>query len=87
MFYLVVHLGRIVQNNIVGPGWGALVMYVPAWGVPAYINGRQIEAARQGIRRMLKRTGRLKILLLPDIGIINKSSAVRMGKRKRKVNN
>lgn len=51
----------------------------------AYLNGRQIEAARQGIRRKLKRRGRLKILMLPDIGISNKSSGARMGKGKGKV--
>lgn len=51
----------------------------------AYLNGRQIEAARQGIRRKIKRQGRLKIQIFPDIGISHKSSASRMGKGKGKV--
>lgn len=52
----------------------------------AYLNGRQIEAARQGIRRKIKRQGRLKIHLFTDIGVSHKSSASRMGKGKGKVN-
>lgn len=52
----------------------------------AYLNSKQIEAARQSIRRSIKRKGRLKIHLFTDIGISNKSSASRMGKGKGKVN-
>lgn len=52
----------------------------------AYLNGQQIEAARQSIRRAIKRQGRLKINLSTDIGVSNKSSASRMGKGKGKVN-
>lgn len=52
----------------------------------AYLDGRQIEAARQSIRRAIKRKGRLKIQLSTNIGISNKSSASRMGKGKGKVN-
>ena len=51
----------------------------------AYLNSKQIEAARQSIRRTIKRKGRLKIHLFTDIGISNKSSASRMGKGKGKV--
>lgn len=51
-----------------------------------YINGKQIEAARKTIRRKLKKRGRLKILIFPDIGISNKSTSSRMGKGKGKVN-
>ena len=51
----------------------------------SYITGRQIEAARQIIRRKLKRKGRLRILLYPDLPITNKPTAARMGKGKGKV--
>lgn len=52
----------------------------------SFLNGKQIEAARQSIRRKLKRKGQLKILIFPDIAISNKSTASRMGKGKGKVN-
>jgi len=49
-----------------------------------YLNGKQIEAARQNIRRKVKREGKLEILVFPDIGISQKASAARMGKGKGK---
>nr|YP_009684012.1 ribosomal protein L16 [Lessonia spicata]QDP13836.1 ribosomal protein L16 [Lessonia spicata]QWK44645.1 ribosomal protein L16 [Lessonia spicata] len=51
-----------------------------------YLNGRQIEAARQNIRRKVKREGKLEILIFPDIAISHKASAARMGKGKGKIN-
>nr|YP_003288813.1 ribosomal protein L16 [Saccharina angustata]BAI48678.1 ribosomal protein L16 [Saccharina angustata] len=50
-----------------------------------YLNGRQIESARQNIRRKVKREGKLEILIFPDIAISHKASAARMGKGKGKV--
>lgn len=50
-----------------------------------FLNGRQIEAARQNIRRKVKREGKLEILIFPDIAISRKASAARMGKGKGKV--
>lgn len=50
-----------------------------------FLNGRQIEAARQNIRRKVKREGKLEILVFPDIAISQKASAARMGKGKGKV--
>nr|QWK44722.1 ribosomal protein L16 [Pelagophycus porra] len=50
-----------------------------------YLNSRQIEAARQNIRRKVKREGKLEILIFPDIAISRKASAARMGKGKGKV--
>ena len=50
-----------------------------------FVDGRQIEAARQTIRRKAKREGRLEISILPDITITRKASAARMGKGKGKV--
>lgn len=51
----------------------------------SYITGRQLEAARQIIRRKLRRKGRLKIPLYPDLPITTKPTAARMGKGKGKV--
>ena len=50
-----------------------------------YINGQQLEAARQNIRRKVKREGKLEIPLLADKAISNKPTAARMGKGKGKV--
>lgn len=50
-----------------------------------YLNGRQIEAARQNIRRKVKREGKLEITIFPDIAVSQKASAARMGKGKGKV--
>lgn len=50
-----------------------------------FLNARQIESARQNIRRKVKREGRLEIPIFPDIAISKKTSAARMGKGKGKV--
>lgn len=50
-----------------------------------FMNGKQIEAARQNIRRKVKREGKLEILVFPDIAISRKPLAARMGKGKGKV--
>lgn len=50
-----------------------------------FLNGKQIEAARQNIRRKVKREGKIEILIFPDIAISRKASAARMGKGKGKV--
>lgn len=50
-----------------------------------FLTGKQIEAARQNIRRKVKREGKLEILIFPDIAVSKKASAARMGKGKGKV--
>ena len=50
-----------------------------------FLNGKQIEAARQNIRRKVKREGKLEIPILTDLAITKKPSAARMGKGKGKV--
>lgn len=49
---------------------------------PAWITGRQIEAARQAIVRHMKREGQLWIRVFPDKPITKKPAEVRMGKGK-----
>ncbi len=48
----------------------------------AWINGRQIEAARQAIVRHMKREGQIWIKIFPDKPITKKPAEVRMGKGK-----
>nr|YP_009049434.1 ribosomal protein L16 [Sargassum muticum]YP_010381311.1 ribosomal protein L16 [Sargassum kjellmanianum]UVW81845.1 ribosomal protein L16 [Sargassum siliquastrum]AIE46229.1 ribosomal protein L16 [Sargassum muticum]UDH59696.1 ribosomal protein L16 [Sargassum kjellmanianum]UQV81229.1 ribosomal protein L16 [Sargassum muticum] len=51
-----------------------------------YLNVKQLEAARQNIRRKIKREGKLEIVPLADKTISNKPTSARMGKGKGKVN-
>ena len=48
----------------------------------AWINARQIEAARQAITRHLKRQGKVWIKIFPDKPVTSKPAEVRMGKGK-----
>jgi len=48
----------------------------------AWINGRQLEAARQAVTRYMKREGRIWIRIFPDKPITKKPAEVRMGKGK-----
>ena len=48
----------------------------------AWINGRQIEAARQAVTRHMKREGQIWIRIFPDKPITKKPAEVRMGKGK-----
>lgn len=49
---------------------------------PAWISGKQIEAARIAIARAAKRGGKLWIRLFPDKPITKKPAETRMGKGK-----
>nr|YP_009058555.1 ribosomal protein L16 [Sargassum hemiphyllum]AIM19578.1 ribosomal protein L16 [Sargassum hemiphyllum]UDY71302.1 ribosomal protein L16 [Sargassum hemiphyllum var. chinense] len=51
-----------------------------------YLNVQQLEAARQNIRRKIKREGKLEIVPLADKTVSNKPTSARMGKGKGKVN-
>jgi large subunit ribosomal protein L16 len=48
----------------------------------AWIDGRQIEAARQAVTRFMKREGQIWIRIFPDKPITKKPAEVRMGKGK-----
>lgn len=48
----------------------------------AWLNGRQIEAARVAITRQMQRQGQLWIRIFPDKPITKKPAEVRMGKGK-----
>lgn len=49
---------------------------------PAWITGRQLEAARQAVVRHMKREGRIWIRVFPDKPVTKKPAEVRMGKGK-----
>lgn len=49
---------------------------------PDRVTARQIEAARRAITHHMKRTGRVWILVFPDVPISKKPVEVRMGKGK-----
>jgi large subunit ribosomal protein L16 len=49
---------------------------------PERITARQIEAARRAITRAMKRSGRVWVLLFPDVPVSQKPAEVRQGKGK-----
>ena len=49
---------------------------------PAWLTGRQIEAARQAVTRYMKREGQIWIMIFPDKPVTKKPAEVRMGKGK-----
>ena len=49
---------------------------------PARITSRQIESARRCISRHLKRSGKVRIRIFPDVPVSKKPAEVRMGKGK-----
>jgi large subunit ribosomal protein L16 len=49
---------------------------------PAWLTGRQLEAARQAVTRYMKREGQLWIMVFPDKPVTKKPAEVRMGKGK-----
>ena len=69
--------GKAQRGNQLAFGSFAIKTLEPAW-----ITGRQIEAARQAIVRYMKREGQLWIRVFPDKPITKKPAEVRMGKGK-----
>lgn len=49
---------------------------------PAWINSRQIEAARRTVMRAIKRRGRVWIRIFPDKPVTHRAAESRMGKGK-----
>ena len=47
-----------------------------------FLNGKQIEAARQAINRKMKRKGKIWVRIFTDLPITSKPVGVRMGKGK-----
>jgi large subunit ribosomal protein L16 len=76
-----VHRGRMrglaQRGNKVSFGQYGIMALQPAW-----INSRQIEAARVAMTRHVKRGGKVWIRLFPDKPVTKKPAEVRMGKGK-----
>ena len=49
---------------------------------PERVTARQIEAARRAITRHMKRAGRVRIRIFPDVPVTKKPAEVRMGSGK-----
>jgi large subunit ribosomal protein L16 len=79
--YRKAHKGRIHGN-----AKGGTSLSFGAYGLkavePERVTARQIEAARRAITRHMKRTGRVWILVFPDVPVSKKPTEVRMGKGK-----
>lgn len=69
--------GNSSRGNAIAFGSFAIKSLDTAW-----VNGRQIEAARQAVTRYMKREGQIWIRIFPDKPISKKPAEVRMGKGK-----
>lgn len=69
--------GKATSGNKVSFGQYGLKALEPAW-----ITGRQLEAARVAINRNLKKGGKLWIRIFPDKPVTKKPAETRMGKGK-----
>jgi len=69
--------GNSGRGNTIAFGSFAIKSLETTW-----VNGRQIEAARQAVTRYMKREGQIWIRIFPDKPISKKPAEVRMGKGK-----
>ena len=69
--------GNAQRGNTIAFGSFAIKTEENCW-----INGRQLEAARQAVSRYMKREGQIWIRIFPDKPITKKPAEVRMGKGK-----
>lgn len=69
--------GKAYRGSTISFGDFALVAMEPAW-----VNSRQIEAARRAITNYLKRGGKVWIRIFPDKVVTKKPAEVRMGSGK-----
>jgi large subunit ribosomal protein L16 len=79
--YRKAHKGRIhgVAKGGTSLNFGTFGLKAMA---PERVTARQIEAARRAITRAMKRTGRVWILIFPDVPVSQKPAEVRMGSGK-----
>ncbi|MCQ2385791.1 MAG: 50S ribosomal protein L16 [Clostridia bacterium] len=69
--------GKATRGNLISNGSYGLVATEPAW-----ITGKQIEAARIAMTRYTKRGGQVWIKIFPDKPITEKPAETRMGSGK-----
>ena len=74
------------KGRIYGAAKGGIELAFGQYGLkalePERVTARQIEAARRAITHHMKRSGRVWILVFPDVPISKKPTEVRMGKGK-----
>src|SRR6201996_5124440 len=74
------------KGRIKGATKGGATLNFGSYGLksvePERITARQIEAARRGVTRQMKRQGRVGIRIFPDVPVSDKPAEVRMGKGK-----
>jgi large subunit ribosomal protein L16 len=74
------------KGRIHGTAKGGIELAFGRYGLkalePERVTARQIEAARRAITHHMKRSGRVWILVFPDVPISKKPTEVRMGKGK-----
>jgi large subunit ribosomal protein L16 len=74
------------KGRIHGAAKGGIELAFGQYGLkalePERVTARQIEAARRAITHHMKRSGRVWILVFPDVPISKKPTEVRMGKGK-----
>ena len=75
------HKGRI-HGEAKGGTSLAFGQYALKATEPERVTARQIEAARRAITREMKRQGRVRIRIFPDLPVSKKPTEVRMGKGK-----
>jgi large subunit ribosomal protein L16 len=69
--------GRAARGNVISFGEWGLQAQAPAW-----IDSRQIEAARRALTHEMKRGGKVWIRIFPDKSVTKKPAETRMGKGK-----
>ncbi|MCH2657071.1 MAG: 50S ribosomal protein L16 [Dehalococcoidia bacterium] len=69
--------GRAARGNVISFGEWGLQAQAPAW-----IDSRQIEAARRALTHEMKRGGKVWIRIFPDKTFTKKPAETRMGKGK-----
>jgi large subunit ribosomal protein L16 len=74
------------KGRIHGQAKGGTALNFGSYGLkavePGRVTARQIEAARRAVARHMKRSGRIWILVFPDVPVSKKPAEVRMGSGK-----
>ena len=74
------------KGRIHGQAKGGTALNFGSFGLkavePGRVTARQIEAARRAVTRHMKRSGRIWILVFPDVPVSKKPAEVRMGSGK-----
>jgi large subunit ribosomal protein L16 len=77
---------KVFRGRMRGQARGGTTVAFGDWGIqalePAWIDSRQIEAARRSITNYVRRGGKVWIRIFPDKPITQKPAETRMGKGK-----